>query len=112
MERSAGCFEQAHGGTLFLDEIGVESTVGAVSYTHLDVYKRQPQCDADDDQRQNDVDQRHLLYSPKLHKCNPLSTTGTAPLKASFARRGKLKHAPRLNVLAFCRDMLQLVLYG
>ena len=22
MERSAGCFEQAHGGTLFLDEIG------------------------------------------------------------------------------------------
>jgi transcriptional regulator with GAF, ATPase, and Fis domain len=22
MERSAGCFEQAHGGTLFLDETG------------------------------------------------------------------------------------------
>jgi len=47
-----------------------------------------------------------------LYTSNPLSTTGTAPLKASFARRGKLKHAPRLNVLAFCRDMLQLVLYG
>jgi DNA-binding NtrC family response regulator len=26
MERSAGCFEQAHGGTLFLDEIGEMST--------------------------------------------------------------------------------------